>query len=256
MIKFEENNCYSYIFISTLSKIVCTNAYMDISFEDLLIIDRQKKELLQNTLFFQNRDKFNNVLLWGEKGTGKSTLIKSITNYVNKKSGRKISLLEVLSSDIKYLPELIWKISKKKELFIIFIDDLSVNYLSKEFNIVKTIFEGSGLSYYNNVVFYVTSNIRSITSKKQHKLNEIESKDQNNSIYSLSQRFGLSLGFHKFNKQNYLDIIEHYIKKYKVNVKSRDSLVKNSLAWSIQKGGFSGRVAKQFIIQYLQDISR
>ena len=128
MIKFKQNNCHSFMFISTLSEIVCTNADMDISFEDLLVIDKQKKELLQNTLFFQNKEKFNNVLLWGEKGTGKSTLIKSVANFVNKKSSKKIKLLEVLSSDIVYLPELIWKISKKKELFIIFIDDLSVNY--------------------------------------------------------------------------------------------------------------------------------
>ena len=256
MIKFKQNNCHSFMFISTLSEIVCTNADMDISFEDLLVIDKQKKELLQNTLFFQNKEKFNNVLLWGEKGTGKSTLIKSVANFVNKKSSKKIKLLEVLSSDIVYLPELIWKISKKKELFIIFIDDLSVNYLSKEFNIIKTIFEGSSLSYFNNIVFYVTSNIRSITSKKQHKLNEIELKDQNNSIYSLSQRFGLSLGFHKFNKQNYFDIVEHYIKKYKIKIKHKESFEKNSLAWSIQKGGFSGRIAKQFIIHYLQNINR
>ena len=105
--------------------------------------------------------------------------------------------------------------------------------------------EGSILSKNKNIAFYVTSNLRNlITSASTKDLNDIEIKDKNASLFSLVERFGLKLGFHKCHKEEYLEIVKYYLKEY--NLKCSKSVIENALSWSIKKGGFSGRIAEQF----------
>ena len=241
-------------FLSTSKEIVGINRKLDQTenINSLLFIDYQKNELIKNTTSFLNNQKFNNVFLWGEKGMGKSTLIRSVINFVQKKNKKKIIILEILSNDLIYLPEIIYKISSLKKKFIIFIDDINLTPEKPELSIFKVMIEGSILSKNKNIAFYVTSNLRNlITSALTKDLNDIEIKDRNASLFSLVERFGLKLGFHKCQKEEYLEIVKYYLKEY--NLKCSKSIIENALSWSIKKGGFSGRIAEQFAKNQIGD---
>lgn len=243
------------IFISTSKEIVGIKNINDNNsdIDGLLFIDNQKNILIKNTISFLKGKKFNNAFLWGEKGMGKSSLIKSAIDFVKKKEKEKVLLLEILSHDLKFLPEIIHKLSKIKKKFIIFIDDITLSSKSSEFSILKVLVQGSILSNNKNIVFYVTSNLRSLVkSSSNYYKNELEIKDKESSLASLAERFGLKLGFHKCNKEEYQEIIKFYFKKY--NIKCSDQNIKQALAWSIKKGGFSGRVAQQFAINMVSKI--
>ena len=152
---------------------------------------------------FLNNQKFNNVFLWGEKGMGKSTLVRSVINFVKKKNKKKIIILEILSNDLIFLPEIIYKISNLKKKFIIFIDDINLSPEKPELSIFKVMIEGSILSKNKNIAFYVTSNLRNlITSASTKDLNDIEIKDKNASLFSLVEKFLKLLEYQSFYNYN------------------------------------------------------
>lgn len=243
------------IFISTSKEIVGIDDLNDQNsdIDCLLFIDEQKNILIKNTISFLKGKKFNNAFLWGEKGMGKSSLIRSAIDFVKRKEKEKVLLLEILSHDLKFLPEIIYKLSKIKKKFIIFIDDINLSSKSSEFTILKVLLQGSILSNNKNIAFYVTSNLRSlIKSSSNHYLNDLEIKDKEASLSSLAERFGLRLGFHKCSKKEYQEIIKFYFKKYNIRCSEQD--IKQALAWSIKKGGYSGRVAQQFALNMVSKI--
>ena len=192
-----------------------------IKINDLLFIDYQKRILLKNTILFAQGQPSNNGLLWGSRGTGKSSLIFSIFNYVKEKNN--IGLLEVKRNQIKYINSILRQLSEIDEKIIIFFDDFSFTSDSEDFITFKNILDGS-VSKNSNFLFYTTSNFRSIIQyNNKFDMNLIEQQEVLDNETALSDRFGIWLGFEKFSNEQYLNIVLYYCKKF--NVKTNKSLI-------------------------------
>ena len=212
-------------------------------------IENQTNTLYENTLNFSNGFHANNALLWGAKGGGKSSLIKSIFVDINKKNNN-LKIIEINREDLETLPMLLNHIKEYKKQFIIYCDDLSFDKNDTKFKSLKSILEGGIEGKPSNVIFYATSNIRHIISNEMSENNlssAISPSDNLNETISLSDRFGLWIGFHNIDQNMYLNIVEKYLKFYRINIKNIDFKVK-ALQWSKQRGSRSGRVAWQFVI--------
>jgi len=222
--------------------------YLDL--ELLKGIDHQKEVLYQNTLNFSKGYQANNALLWGAKGAGKSSLIKSIFFSIINNSKNKLSLIEINREDLESLPKLLNLIKNLKRQFILYCDDLSFEKSETKFKSLKSVLEGGIEGKPNNVVFYATSNIRhliSSNSTEMEQLNTVAQKDHLNETISLSDRFGLWIGFHNIDQNTYLEIINSYLKYFEIE-DANNEIRENSLKWSIQRGSRSGRVAWQYIV--------
>ena len=223
--------------------------YIDLSL--LKGIDHQKEILYQNTLNFSKGYQANNALLWGAKGAGKSSLIKSIFfSIYNKNNKNKLSLIEISREDLESLPILLNFIKDLQRQFILYCDDLSFDKNETKFKSLKSVLEGGIEGKPNNVVFYATSNVRHLVSthvSDTEQSNSISQKDNLNETISLSDRFGLWIGFHNIDQETYLEIIDSYLEHFKINDKNNE-LRNNALKWSIQRGSRSGRVAWQYIV--------
>ena len=217
---------------------------------DLIIgIERQKKTLLENTENFALGNFTNNALLWGSRGNGKSTLIKSIFIKLSK-SYQNLKLIQLNKNDIFDIESIYKKISKySKKRFIIFIDDLSFEKIDNEYKIIKSTLDGSIQNQPTNIILYVTSNRRHlmprdmIDNERSSAIHTDESVDEK---ISLSDRFGLWIGFHNLDQNIYLDIIKNYCNHYKISYDQ--DIEKRSIQWSVQRGNRTGRTAWQFII--------
>ena len=213
-------------------------------------LENQKDILLKNTQNFANKLPANNALLWGAKGAGKSSLIKSIFFSVINNSKNKLSLIEINREDLESLPKLLNLIKNLKRQFILYCDDLSFEKGETKFKSLKSVLEGGIEGKPNNVVFYATSNIRhliSSNSTEMEQLNTVAQKDHLNETISLSDRFGLWIGFHNIDQNTYLEIINSYLKYFEIE-DANNEIRENSLKWSIQRGSRSGRVAWQYIV--------
>ena len=212
-------------------------------------IKNQTNILYENTLNFSNGYHANNALLWGAKGGGKSSLIKSIFVDINKKNNN-LKIIEINREDLETLPMLLNHIKEYKKQFIIYCDDLSFDKNDTKFKSLKSILEGGIEGKPSNIIFYATSNIRHIISNHMSENNlssAISPSDNLNETISLSDRFGLWIGFHNIDQNMYLNIVEKYLKFYRINNKNINFKVK-ALQWSKQRGSRSGRVAWQFVI--------
>ena len=231
-------------YLKTVNKV----NYLDL--ELLKGIDHQKEVLYQNTLNFSKGYQANNALLWGAKGAGKSSLIKSIFFSIINNSKNKLSLIEINREDLESLPKLLNLIKNLKRQFILYCDDLSFEKGETKFKSLKSVLEGGIEGKPNNVVFYATSNIRhliSSNSNEMEQLNTVAQKDHLNETISLSDRFGLWIGFHNIDQNTYLEIINSYLKYFEIE-DANNEIRENSLKWSIQRGSRSGRVAWQYIV--------
>ena len=215
----------------------------------------QKTLLLENTINFSNSLPANNALLWGSRGTGKSSLVKSVHAEVILLTGSKyLKLVEIHREDISDLPELLTLLSKyQKYKFILLCDDLSFDAGENTYKSLKAALDGGIEGKPNNVVFYATSNRRHlmprdmVENEQSTAINPSESVEEK---VSLSDRFGLWIGFHNISQEIYLDIVIAYINEYKIPIE-KEKLKSKALEWSITRGARSGRVAWQFI----QDIA-
>ena len=215
----------------------------------------QKTLLLENTINFSNSLPANNALLWGSRGTGKSSLVKSVHAEVILLTGSKyLKLVEIHREDISDLPELLTLLSKyQKYKFILLCDDLSFDAGENTYKSLKAALDGGIEGKPNNVVFYATSNRRHlmprdmVENEQSTAINPSESVEEK---VSLSDRFGLWIGFHNISQEIYLDIVTAYINEYKIPIE-KEKLKSEALEWSITRGARSGRVAWQFI----QDIA-
>ena len=218
---------------------------------DLIIgIDRQKKTLLENTTSFAKGNFTNNALLWGARGNGKSTLIKSIFSVIsnNFKNTRLIQLNKDDIFDIEIIYNLLEKFQKFR--FIIFIDDLSFEKIDSEYKIIKSTLDGSIQNQPNNIILYVTSNRRHLMPRDMidnEKSSAIHTDENVEEKVSLSDRFGLWIGFHNLNQENFLNIVEAYCNHYGIEFSS--TISKEAIKWSLNRGNRTGRTAWQFIIQ-------
>ena len=214
-------------------------------------IDRVRDTLIENTERFANGLPANNALLWGARGMGKSSLVKAAHAAVNasaKKPGT-LKLIEIHREDIESLPALMALLRPAPYHFIVFCDDLSFDGEDTSYKSLKAVLEGGIEGRPDNVILYATSNRRHlmardmIDNERSTAINPGEAVEEK---VSLSDRFGLWLGFHKCSQDEFLAMIDGYVKHFKIPVEA-DDLRRDALEWSTTRGSRSGRVAWQFI---------
>ncbi len=217
-----------------------------IDIDNLLNIEEQKKKVLANTTNFIKGRAANNVLLWGEKGTGKSSLIKGLLKKFSPVGLRMIQVFNQDINTIHYMYDFIYRHSYYR--FIIFIDDLSFEKERSDYKALKTIMDGGLQEFPENLLFYATSNRRHLIPTKfsDSESDLVRPSDDIEEKISLSDRFGLRLGFYRIDEDSYLKIVQMYASKYKITI-PQERLQRLAIEWSIQAGGRNGRIAEQFI---------
>ena len=211
-------------------------------------VDRVAGILHDNTLRFAKGLSANNVLLWGARGMGKSSLVKAVHADITAK-GHAMKLVEIHREDIGSLPDLLNILKASKFRFILFCDDLSFDNDDTSYKSLKAALEGGVEGRPDNVLFYATSNRRHllprdmIDNERSTAINPGEAVEEK---VSLSDRFGLWLGFHKCSQDEYLDMIDGYVGHYGLK-HDPEALRAEALEWATTRGSRSGRVAFQFI---------
>ncbi len=219
-----------------------------IDFELLCGIDHVAGILLDNTRRFARGLPANNALLWGARGMGKSSLVKAVHGLIEKE-GLPLVLVEIHREDIEALPTLLLALAAQAERFLLFCDDLSFDAGESSYKSLKAVLEGGLEGRPRNVLFYATSNRRHLMPRQMienergtaiHPGEAVEEK------VSLSDRFGLWLGFHPCNQETYLAMVERYAAHFGFGV-DPEELRRAALEWATTRGSRSGRVAWQFI---------
>ena len=212
-------------------------------------IDRVRDILLDNTERFAAGLPANNVLLWGARGTGKSSLIKAVHAAVNEKHPRALALVEIHREDLPSLPRLLSLLRSRPRRCLLFCDDLSFDQHDTSYKSLKAVLEGGIEGRPANVVFYATSNRRHlmprdmIENERSTAINPTEAVEER---VSMSDRFGLWLGFHSIDQETYYAIVKGYAERYGLDLPP-EQLRAEAGEWSITRGSRSGRVAWQFI---------
>ncbi len=212
-------------------------------------VDSQRDTLLANTERFADGLPANNALLWGARGMGKSSLVKAVHGAVNHTRANKLVLIEVHREDIASLPQLLRLLRASPRRFVLYCDDLSFDKDDTSYKSLKAALEGGIEGRPDNVLFYATSNRRHlmprdlVDNERGTAINPGEAVEEK---VSLSDRFGLWLGFHHCGQDEYLEMVEGYAGYYKLKL-GGEELRKRALAWAMGRGNRSGRVAWQFI---------
>jgi predicted AAA+ superfamily ATPase len=215
-------------------------------------IDRVREVLVENTERFAKGLPANNALLWGARGMGKSSLVKAAHAVVNARRQAKsapLKLIEIHREDIKSLPDLMEIVRGSHYRFIVFCDDLSFDAEDTTYKSLKALLEGGIEGRPDNVIFYATSNRRHLMSRdmmENERSTAINPGEAVEEKVSLSDRFGLWLGFHRCSQDEYLAMVESYVAHYKIPARG-EALHRDALEWSTTRGSRSGRVAWQFI---------
>jgi predicted AAA+ superfamily ATPase len=212
-------------------------------------IDRMRDTLFANTVRFAQGLPANNALLWGARGMGKSSLVKAVHWEV-----AGLTLVEIHREDLSSLPQLLAHLREAPEhRFILFCDDLSFEALDTSYKSLKAVLEGGIEGRPANVLFYATSNRRHlmpremVDNERSTAINPGEAVEEK---LSLSDRFGLWIGFHNCSQDDYLDMVRGYAEHYRLGI-AEEALREEALAWALARGSRSGRVAWQ----YIQDLA-
>ena len=217
-------------------------------------IDRVRDTLMENTERFAKSLPANNALLWGARGMGKSSLVKASHAAVNATVARgNLKLVEIHREDIESLPELMALLRGTKYRFIVFCDDLSFDGDDTSYKSLKAVLEGGIEGRPENVILYATSNRRHLMSRdmmENERSTAINPGETVEEKVSLSDRFGLWLGFHRCSQDEFLAMVEGYVGHFKIPV-GADDLRREALEWATTRGSRSGRVAWQ----YVQDLA-
>jgi uncharacterized protein len=218
----------------------------------LMGIDRARDILIENTERFANGLPANNALLWGARGMGKSSLVKAAHASINatrrKVKSTPLKLVEIHREDIESLPALMTLVRNDPHRFIIFCDDLSFDHDDTSYKSLKAVLEGGIEGRPENVIFYATSNRRHLLPRdmmENERSTAINPHEAVEEKVSLSDRFGLWLGFHKCSQDEYLAMVEGYAKHFGLRIK-KEKLHAEALEWSTTRGSRAGRVAWQF----------
>lgn len=215
-------------------------------------IDQARDTLLDNTKRFARGLPANNALLWGARGMGKSSLVKAAHSEVNintLEQENRVALIEIHREDIESLPVLLRRIDAQPRRCIVFCDDLSFDIGDASYKSLKAVLEGGLEGRPDNVIFYATSNRRHlmprdmIDNERATAINPGEAVEEK---VSLSDRFGLWLGFHTCNQDVYLEMVKGYADAFSLDL-APEELRRSALEWSTTRGARSGRVAWQFI---------
>jgi len=245
------NKSEGFVFDSKTGLIRPVEQINRISLSLLQGINHQKQILLNNTQDFAENLPANNALLWGARGTGKSSLVKAVhAEVLIKTKSKYLKLVEIHREDISELPELLSLLSQNKDYkFILLCDDLSFDAGENTYKSLKAALDGGIEGKPNNVIFYATSNRRHLMprdmmdNERSTAINPSESVEEK---VSLSDRFGLWVGFHNMSQDVFLEIVYAYCNEFKILV-DKDVLRSEALEWSITRGARSGRVAWQFV---------
>lgn len=211
--------------------------------DNLVGYDTQKEELIANTRLFATGKVANNILLYGARGTGKSTMVKAL--MYEPKLSTKLRLIEVRKDQLMMVKTLFKSIQHKPYRYILYIDDLAFEEKTESYTMLKTMLEGGVEAKPNNVVIYATSNRRhlvkeSVQDQELHQRESVEEK------MSLSDRFGLRIYFPTPNQKEYLNIVRQLARDKKLKITDKE-LERLALQWEMWNNGKSGRTAKQFI---------
>ncbi len=275
-ISLSNNNAYYYD--SQSNSLISIDKVNAVPFELLLGIDHASNILLQNTIQFAQGFCANNALLWGARGMGKSSLIKSIHQKIcvereNQPAGvrqkdqpagvrqkdqlagvrqmnnKRLILVEIGREDLSSLPSLMRALAKIDAQFLIFCDDLSFDKGDTSYKSLKTVLDGGLEGRPKNVLFYATSNRRHLMAREMienERSSAINPSEAVEEKVSLSDRFGLSLGFHHCDQNTYLAMVQKYVSYYKLEI-DEGELKAEAIEWSATRGARSGRVAIQFV---------
>jgi uncharacterized protein len=220
-----------------------------VKIDDLIGYEQQKATLIKNTNSLLLGKPALNILLYGGKGTGKSSLIKGLLNYY---ADSQLRLIEVSKSDMRDLPLILDRVTDLPQKFIIFIDDLSFEADDEAFKALKVVLEGSVTARPANVVVYATSNRRHLVREyfadrpRPQDADEIQMWDTVQEKLSFSDRFGITLTFESADQTKYLEIVHHLATSAQLPIE-RDDLENLALQWATRHNGRSGRTARQFI---------
>ncbi len=215
-------------------------------------IDRMRDLLVVNTQRFARGLPANNALLWGARGMGKSSLVKAVHAAVNA-AARELKLVEIHREDIESLPELMALLRGTPDRFIVFCDDLSFEAEDTSYKSLKAVLEGGIEGRPDNVILYATSNRRHLMARdmvENERASAINPGEAVEEKVSLSDRFGLWLGFHRCSQDEYLAMVEGYVAHYGIPLFG-EALAREALEWATTRGARSGRVAWQ----YIQDLA-
>ncbi|MBV9076233.1 MAG: ATP-binding protein [Methylobacteriaceae bacterium] len=214
-------------------------------------IDRARDTLLENTERFARALPANNALLWGARGMGKSSLVKAVHAAVNARGGLEtpLKLVEIHREDIETLPELMGLLRADAHRFLVFCDDLSFDQDDTSYKSLKAVLEGGIEGRPENVIFYATSNRRHLLPRdmmENERSTAINPGEAVEEKVSLSDRFGLWLGFHKCSQDEYLEMVFAYAERLGLE-EDRAVIRAEALEWATTRGSRSGRTAWQFI---------
>ncbi len=212
-------------------------------------VELQKQILLDNTLRFARGLPANNAMLWGARGMGKSSLVKAVYAVANVQQPGCLALVEIHREDVRSLPELLNVLRGKARRCLILCDDLSFEREDSDYKALKSILEGGIEGRPDNVLFYATSNRRHLMPRdmiENERATAINPSEATEEKVSLSDRFGLWLGFHNCDQDTYFAMVDGYAASMRLPI-DEASLHAQAVEWSMTRGSRSGRVAWQFI---------
>ncbi len=221
-----------------------------VSFEDLLEIEQQKRLVRMNIEAFIKETRALNMLLWGERGCGKSSLIKATLNHYKHKGLR---VVELTKSGLEEIYPLYNRIRTLPEYrFVLLFDDISFDNRDDSYRRFKSILEGGIEKLPENIIFVATSNMRLLTTNRAATTENDYSTEEINEQMSLFERFGLIVSFHPFNREQYLSTVEHYLKRY--NMEFNEEIAREAENYASLHASRSARTAKQFaLFMYIRE---
>lgn len=230
-------------------KFVAINNMDEVILDDLIGYEYQKQQLIANTESFVQGKKANNVLLFGDSGTGKSTSIKAI---VNQYYDQGLRMIEIYKHQFRYLSKIIASIKNRNYKYIIYMDDLSFEEHEIEYKFLKAVIEGGVETKPDNILIYATSNRRHLIKETWNDRNDqTNTQDRHHSDtveekLSLVHRFGLTISYSKPMQKEYIDIVLGLAKRAGISM-TDEEIIAQAKIWEMEQGGLSGRTAQQFI---------
>lgn len=232
---------------------------LDLRLDDLIGIDRQRDLLAANTQQFVDGLPANHVLLWGARGTGKSSLIRAL---LAEYAGRGLRLIEIERDHLADLPRVVELLSGQRQAFVLFCDDLSFEAGEGDYRVLKSMLDGSLERAPENVLLYATSNRRHLVPERQSDNEnwqmvdgELHPNEAVEDKIALSDRFGLWLSFYPFSQQHYLSVVRHWIDslagKARLQWDWDEALEKDAIRWATGRGNRNGRCAYQYARQWV-----